>query len=263
MKLAAWNVNSLKVRLPHLLDWLSKEDAPDIICLQETKLEDHKFPVPELEAAGYKSLFAGQKTYNGVAILFRRELGEAGNSRAGNPYFPDDPQRRLLAATIGGMRVISAYFPNGEAVGSGKYAYKLAWMRALCEQLADELRVFPELALCGDFNIAPEDSDIHDPARWAGGILCSEAERQAFADLCALGLKDSFRLFPQPEKSFSWWDYRQGSFQKNQGLRIDHILLSLPLAARATASGIQRELRGYERPSDHAPVWAGMSEARP
>lgn len=261
MKLAAWNVNSLKVRLPHLLEWLLTEDAPDILCLQELKLEAPNFPAAALREAGYASVFAGQKTYNGVAILFREGFGEPKDVLKGNPCFPDDPQQRLIAATIGGIRVISAYFPNGEAVGSEKYAYKLAWMQALCGHLADELRRFPELALCGDFNIAPEDRDVYDPERWADGILCSWAERRAFADLCALGLSDSFRLFPQPAQSFSWWDYRQGSFQKNHGLRIDHILLSKPLAARATSSGIQRELRGFERPSDHAPVWTTCSEA--
>ncbi|MCL2076132.1 MAG: exodeoxyribonuclease III [Betaproteobacteria bacterium] len=254
MKLAAWNVNSLKVRLPHLLAWLSSEDAPDVICLQEIKLEDHNFPVAALEEAGYRSVFAGQKAFNGVAIIFRHELGEPCDVQKGNPCFPD-PQQRLLAATIDGIRVISAYFPNGEAVESEKYLYKLSWMKALHEHLTDELRRYPALALCGDFNIAPEDADIHDPLRWSGGILCSDSERQAFRGLISLGLADSFRLFPQPEKSFSWWDYRQWSFHKNLGLRIDHILLSEQLASSATASGIKRELRGYERPSDHAPVW--------
>ncbi|MCL2021625.1 MAG: exodeoxyribonuclease III [Betaproteobacteria bacterium] len=254
MKLAAWNVNSLKVRLPHLLRWLASEDAPDVVCLQETKLEDHNFPVAALADAGFRSVFAGQKTYNGVAIIFRNELGEARDTLKGNPFFPD-AQQRLLATTIDGIRVISAYFPNGEAVESEKYFYKLAWMKALYEYLDDELCRFPQLALCGDFNIAPEDCDVHDPERWAGGILCSEAERQAFRGLLSLGLADSFRLFPQAEKSFSWWDYRQWSFQKNLGLRIDHILLSDQLVSSAMASGIRRELRGYERPSDHAPVW--------
>jgi len=260
VKLAAWNVNSLKVRLPHLLEWLSAGDAPDILCLQEIKLEDPNFPVGALREAGYASVFSGQKTYNGVAILFKYGLGEPKDVLRGNPCFPD-PQQRLLAATLGGIRVISAYFPNGEAVGSEKYAYKLAWMQALCEHLSEEIRRFPALALCGDFNIAPEDRDVYDPALWADRILCSKPERQAFADLCALGLEDSFRLFPQPEQSFSQWDYRQGAFQKNHGLRIDHILLSRPLAVCATASGIKRELRKRERPSDHAPVWTTCSQA--
>ena len=254
MRLAAWNVNSLKVRLPHLLAWLAEDDAPDIICLQETKLEDHNFPCRELREAGFDSVFFGQKTYNGVAIIFRSDLGEASDVEKGKPCFPD-PQARLIAATIKGVRVVSAYFPNGEAVGSEKYAYKLAWMEALHQHLSDELRRFPDLTLCGDFNIAPEDRDIHDPKRWEGGILCSDAERGAFTSLISLGLTDSFRLFDQPPKSFSWWDYRQFSFQKNMGLRIDHILLSESLSARATNSGIKRELRRLPRPSDHAPVW--------
>ena len=252
MKLAAWNVNSLKVRLPQLLEWLAS-GAPDVVCLQETKLEDANFPRAEIEAAGYQVAFSGQKTYNGVALLAR---GEApADVVCGNPHFPDE-QKRLIAGTVRGVRVVCAYIPNGQAVGSDKYAYKLAWLAALERWLGEELAAHPQLALAGDFNIAPEDRDVHDPAAWAGQILCSEPERAAFQRLQALGLTDSFRLFEQAPKSFSWWDYRMLGFQKNQGLRIDHILLSAPLAARCTAAGIDREMRKRERPSDHAPVTA-------
>ncbi|MBA4093130.1 MAG: exodeoxyribonuclease III [Candidatus Accumulibacter sp.] len=252
MKLAAWNVNSLKVRLPQLLDWLAAS-APDVVCLQETKLEDANFPRAEIEAAGYQVAFSGQKTYNGVALLAR---GEApADVVCGNPHFPDE-QKRLIAGTVRGVRVVCAYIPNGQAVGSDKYAYKLAWLAALERWLGEELAAHPQLALAGDFNIAPEDRDVHDPAAWAGQILCSDPERAAFQRLQALGLQDSFRLFEQAPKSFSWWDYRMLGFQKNQGLRIDHILLSAPLAARCTAAGIDREMRKRERPSDHAPVTA-------
>lgn len=254
MRLAAWNVNSLKVRLPHLLDWLATQ-APDIVCLQETKLEDGNFPSQEIAAAGYQAVFSGQKTYNGVALLTR---SAATDVVCGNPHFPD-PQKRLLAATVDGVRVICAYFPNGQAVGSEKYAYKLEWLQALERWLAEELAAHPGLALAGDFNIAPEDRDVHDPVAWAGQILCSPPEREAFQRLLMLGLSDSFRLFEQPEKSFSWWDYRMLGFQKNRGLRIDHILLSGPLAERCVAAGIDRAMRKRERPSDHAPVTADLA----
>ena len=256
MKIAAWNVNSLKVRLPHLLDWLA-EQQPDALCLQETKLEDHNFPRAEIEAAGYQVAFSGQKTYNGVALLARHPIADV---VCGNPHFPDE-QKRLIAGTVNGVRVISAYIPNGQEVGSDKYTYKLAWLAGLNAWLKEELVAHPDLALCGDYNIAPEDRDVHNPQSWAGKILCSEAERGAFQGLLDLGLKDSFRQFEQPEKTFSWWDYRMLGFQKNQGLRIDHILLSLPLAAQCTAAGVDRAPRKRERPSDHAPVWATL--ARP
>ena len=249
MIIAAWNVNSLKVRLPQLLEWLSTRN-PDVVCLQETKLEDHNFPREEIEAAGYQVAFSGQKTYNGVALLARATPTDI---ICGNPHFPD-PQKRLIAATIGDIRVVCAYFPNGQAVGSEKYEYKLAWLTALETWLTEQLIANPKLVLAGDFNIAPEDRDVHNPAAWAEQILCSEPERNAFKRLLALGLKDSFRIFEQPEKSFSWWDYRMLGFQKNQGLRIDHILLSSPLAERCVAAGIDRDMRKLERPSDHAPV---------
>ena len=254
MKIASWNVNSLKVRLPHLLDWLA-EQQPDTLCLQETKLEDDNFPRAEIEAAGYQTAFSGQKTYNGVALLARELPGDV---ICGNPHFPDE-QKRLIAGTVGDVRIICAYIPNGQAVGSEKYDYKLRWLDALAGWLADELAAHPHLALCGDYNIAPDDRDVHDPNAWAGQILCSEPERSAFQRLLGLGLEDSFRLFTQPEKTFSWWDYRMLGFQKNLGLRIDHVLLSTALARRCTAAGIDRAPRKRERPSDHAPVWASLA----
>ncbi len=255
MRLAAWNVNSLKVRLPQLLEWLAVHQS-DVVCLQETKLEDHNFPQQEIEAAGYRVIFSGQKTYNGVALLARETPSDV---EYGNPYFPD-PQKRLIAATVNGIRVVCAYIPNGQAVGSEKYAYKLAWLAALEAWIGEQLAASPQLVLAGDFNIAPDERDVHNPAAWAGQILCSEPERAAFQRLLSLGLKDSFRLFEQPEKSFSWWDYRMLGFQKNQGLRIDHILLSSPLAERCIAAGIERDMRKRERPSDHAPVTALIAD---
>ena len=255
MKIASWNVNSLKVRLPQLLDWLAAQQ-PDVVCLQESKLDDPLFPKLEIEAAGYQVAFSGQKTYNGVALLTREP---ANDIVFGNPFYPD-PQKRLLAATVRGIRVVCAYVPNGQAVGSDKYAYKLAWLDALSAWIGTQLADNPRLILAGDFNIAPDDRDVHDPAAWAGQVLCSEPERMALQRLLRLGLRDSFRLFEQPERSFSWWDYRMLGFQKNHGLRIDLILLSETLAGRCTAAGISRELRKLERPSDHAPVTAELAD---
>jgi exodeoxyribonuclease-3 len=249
VKLSTWNVNSLKVRLPHLLDWLGHEQ-PDIVCLQETKTEDADFPAQELSRLGYQPLFAGQKAYNGVAILARAPASDA---VAAIPGFADE-QKRVLAATVDGVRVICAYVPNGESVDSEKYRYKLSWLAALREWLIQELNVHPRLALLGDYNIAPEQRDVHDPRLWEGKVLFSEPERAAFRGLLGLGLKDSFRLFEQPDRSFSWWDYRMNAFKRNLGLRIDHILLSGELAGRARASRIDKRLRALERPSDHAPV---------
>ncbi|MDR3298904.1 MAG: exodeoxyribonuclease III [Candidatus Accumulibacter sp.] len=249
MKIASWNVNSLKVRLPQLIEWLAS-CQPDIVCLQETKLEDRNFPQAEIEAAGYVSCFSGQKTYNGVALLSRRPLS---NVVCGNPRFADE-QKRLISATVDATRVICVYVPNGQTVGGDKYEYKLDWLRALTEWLKEEMAVHPNLVAAGDFNIAPEDRDVYDPIAWAGQVPCSDAERAAFRELLALGLKDSFRLFEQPEKTYSWWDYRRLGFQKNNGLRIDHILLSAPLAERCRAASVDREMRKRERPSDHAPV---------
>jgi len=254
MKLAAWNVNSLKVRLPHLLDWLAQA-RPDIVCLQELKLEDPKFPLAELEAAGYQAVFSGQKTYNGVAILSRTGLSDVSMGMAG---FADD-HKRIVAATIDGIRVVCVYCPNGQAVGSDKYAYKLRWFAALKAYLAAELARHPLLAVAGDFNVAPEDRDVHDPKAWEGQVLVSEPERAALRALADLGLKDSFRLFEQAEKSYSWWDYRMMGFRRNAGLRIDHILVTAGLAARCTSSTIDKAPRKLERPSDHAPVVAEFS----
>jgi len=254
MKLAAWNVNSLKVRLPHLLDWLAQA-RPDIGCLQELKLEDPKFPLAELEAAGYQAVFSGQKTYNGVAILSRTGLSDVSMGMAG---FADD-HKRVVAATSDGIRVVCVYCPNGQAVGSDKYAYKLRWFAALKAYLAAELARHPLLAVAGDFNVAPEDRDVHDPKAWEGQVLVSEPERAALRALADLGLKDSFRLFEQAEKSYSWWDYRMMGFRRNAGLRIDHILVTAGLAARCTSSTIDKAPRKLERPSDHAPVVAEFS----
>lgn len=254
MRLATWNVNSLKVRLPQVLDWLAAR-RPDVLCLQETKLEDRAFPFAELEAAGYRAVHHGQKTYNGVAILSR---SEATGAVRGLPAF-DDPQARLVAATVNDVRVVCAYMPNGQAVGSDKYDYKLKWLQALRIWLAGELERHPRLALLGDYNIAPEDRDVHDPVAWRGQILCSDGEREAFSAFTELGLRDAFRLFDQPERIFSWWDYRMMGFRRNHGLRIDHILLSAALSASCTACSIDREPRKLERPSDHAPVVAELS----
>lgn len=251
MKLATWNVNSLKVRLPHLLDWLTAAQ-PDVVCLQETKTEDGGFPFAEIAAAGYRAIHNGQKTYNGVAILSRAQASDIVRELPGF----DDAQKRILAATVAGVRLICAYMPNGQAVGSDKYAYKLQWLDALARWLGEELQRHPQLALLGDFNIAPEDRDVHDPAAWQGQVLCSEPERAAFRRLLGLGLADAFRLFDQPERSFTWWDYRMMAFRRNHGLRIDHILVSPPLAARCRACTIDTAPRKRERPSDHAPVIA-------
>ena len=255
MKLATWNVNSLKVRLPQVVDWLGREQ-PDVLCLQETKLEDGVFPSAELAAAGYRAVHCGQKTYNGVAILAKDEL--TGVVR-GIPGF-EDPQARIIAASVAGVRIVSAYVPNGQALDSDKYPYKLRWLRACADWLAAELAAHPRLAVLGDYNIAPEDRDVHDPKAWQGQILCSEAERQAFRGMLGLGLSDAFRLFAQPEKSFSWWDYRMQGFRRNLGLRIDHILLSAALADACRACRIDRTPRQWERPSDHAPVLAELAQ---
>jgi exodeoxyribonuclease-3 len=254
MKLATWNVNSLKVRLPHVLKWL-EENPVDVLCLQETKLTDDKFPVAEIEAAGYQVAFTGQKTYNGVAILSRHPIADVCKN---NPMFEDDHQR-IIAGTIEGVRVICAYVPNGQSVDSDKYQYKLKWLGAFHAWIADELKRHPLMAVLGDYNIAPDDRDVHDPELWRGQVLCSEPERAEFQRLCSLNLKDSFRLFEQPEKTYSWWDYRQLAFRRNMGLRIDHILLSEPLAARCEACVIDRIPRKWEQPSDHTPVIATLA----
>lgn len=255
MRLSTWNVNSLKVRLPHLLDWLAAKQ-PDVVCIQETKVEDPKFPRDDLENAGYRVAFCGQKTYNGVAIV-SRAVPE--NVVQEIPDFADD-QKRVIAATIGGTRVICAYVPNGQAVDSDKYLYKLRWLDAFEQWLKRELQSNSRLAVLGDYNIAPTDEDVHDPQAWRGQVLCSDPERSAFNRLLALGLSDSFRLFPQAEHSFSWWDYRMNAFRRKMGLRIDHILLSRELAKHCTSCFIDVEPRKLERPSDHAPVIADIAD---
>ena len=257
MKLATWNVNSLNVRLPRLLGWLAAT-SPDVMCLQETKLEDVKFPHDVLREAGYEAHFAGQKTYNGVAIIVRKELA-AGDVVRGMPGY-EDTQQRVIAATVAGIRIICVYVPNGQSVGSDKYVYKLGWYHAAAQYAKAALAQHPQLAMLGDFNVAPEDRDVHDPALWEGQVLVSEPERVAFRELLALGLKDSFRLFDQPPATFSWWDYRMLGFPKNHGLRIDHILMSPPLAARCTSCRVDRNARKGEKPSDHAPVIAEISD---
>jgi exodeoxyribonuclease-3 len=258
LTLATWNVNSLKVRLPQLLTWLATRPV-DVVCLQETKLTDESFPRQELLDAGYRSYFAGQKTYNGVAILLRgATMSEPGAPLTALPGLEDD-QKRLIALAVDGLRVVCAYFPNGQEVGSSKYDYKLKWMAALAQWLGGELAQHERLALLGDFNVAPEARDVHDPALWEGRILCSEPERESFRRLLGLGLRDAFRLFEQPERSFTWWDYRDLSFRRKMGLRIDHILLSPALAGMCQRCDIDVELRRLERPSDHAPVVATLN----
>ena len=251
MRIATWNVNSLRVRLPQLLEWLAVS-APDVVALQETKLTDDAFPADELRAAGYHCVYSGQKTYNGVATLARTELHGALRDIPGY----DDPQRRVLAASVAGVRVINLYVPNGQSVDSDKYHYKLGWLRALRSWLRQELAAHPQLVVLGDFNIAPEDRDVHDPAAWVGSVHVSPEERAALQATLELGLVDVFRQFEQPPQSFSWWDYRAGSFRRNHGLRIDLLLASAPLATRCTACDIDREPRRVERASDHTPVIA-------
>jgi exodeoxyribonuclease-3 len=241
------------VRLPHLLDWLASH-RPDVMCLQETKTEDKNFPLAEIQAAGYRAVYCGQKAYNGVAILARGALAEV---QHGIPDFADDP-KRVIAATIDGVRVLCLYAPNGEAPGTEKYAYKLKWYRALTAWLAPELKKHSRLAVLGDLNIAPEPRDVHNPKRWEGKIHFSEPERAAFREVIGVGLKDAFRLFDQPEKQFTWWDYRLKAFERGWGLRIDHILLSPELAPGCTTCMIDVEPRKRERPSDHVPVIAEL-----
>lgn len=253
MKLAAWNVNSLNVRLPHVIEWL-KINQPDALCLQELKMEDAKFPLDAFGEVGYQAVFSGQKTYNGVAILSRSRPEDVVKDIAGY----DDHQKRVIAATIEGVRVVCVYFPNGQTVSSEKYQYKLQWLNALTGYMRETIAEYGDVALLGDYNIAPEDRDVHDPQAWEGQVLCSVPERDAFHALLGLGLVDSFRLFEQPDKSFSWWDYRMNGFRRNLGLRIDHILLTRNLAARCTASSIDLSPRKLERPSDHAPVIADI-----
>jgi exodeoxyribonuclease-3 len=246
----------LNIRLPRLVRWLGA-NAPDIVCLQETKLEDAKFPVEPLANAGYSACFSGQKSYNGVALLVRHGL-DATDVAHGIDGFADE-QKRVIAATIDDVRVVCVYVPNGQSVGSDKYRYKLDWCRAMAAHVRATIVDHPRLAIAGDFNVAPDDRDVHDPALWEGQIHCSEPERTAFREFLAGGVADSFRLFDQPPQVFSWWDYRQLAFPKNHGLRIDHVLLSPPLAQRCTESRIDRNARKGVKPSDHAPVVVELS----
>ncbi|NOT16766.1 MAG: exodeoxyribonuclease III [Sulfuriferula sp.] len=254
MKLATWNVNSLKVRLPHLLDWLAADQA-DVVCLQETKTEDVNFPAAALIAAGYHVNYVGQKTYNGVAIVSRYALADVA---IGIPNW-DDAQQRVIAATILGVRVICVYVPNGQAIGSEKYTYKLAWLQALHAYVAAQLLIYPRLTVLGDFNIAPADEDVYDVEAWGEDILVSPAERAAFVQLLDLGLVDSYRLFEQAPSSFTWWDYRMAAFRRNRGARIDHVLLSQTLAQHCVSCVVDVAPRKLERPSDHAPVIATLT----
>lgn len=258
MNLATWNVNSLNVRLPQVLDWLAANPV-DALCIQELKLTDDKFPLDAFTEAGYHAAWAGQKTYNGVAIISR----EPGFALVRNNPRYEDPQQRILAVTLpspaGDVRVICAYCPNGQSVDSDKYVYKLAWFDGLRDWLEEEMRTYPRLAILGDYNVAPADADVHNPEKWEGQVLVSEPERAAFRALLDLGLTDSFRLFEQPEKSFSWWDYRQFAFRRNAGLRIDHVLLSDALKPHCVACVIDKAPRANEQPSDHAPVIATLA----
>ena len=251
LKIASWNVNSLNVRLPHVLAWCDVA-APDILALQETKLTDERFPVDELREAGYHSVFSGQKTYNGVAILSKEPAHDTVTDIDGL----DDPQRRILAATIDDLRIINLYVVNGSEVGSEKYAYKLHWLEQVSRFVAEQMKTFKNVIVLGDFNIAPEDRDVYDPEAWHEKILCSTPERQALQTMLDFGLTDTFRLFEQEENAWSWWDYRQAAFRRNMGLRIDLVLASKALAKNCTAAYIDKEPRRQERPSDHAPVVA-------
>jgi len=273
VRIAAWNVNSQKVRLPHVLRWLSDQEKAkkpiDALCLQELKLTDDKYPHKELEAAGYLSLAAGQKTYNGVAIIVRHAALAPISTDLETTFLKPirnipghlDEQQRILAATvcfkgIEPIRLVSAYFPNGQSPDSEKFIYKLSWLEALKIWLDSEIKQYPRLALLGDFNIAPQDVDVHDPKAWEGQNLVSPQERAAFQDLLKLGFQDSFRMFEQAPKAFSWWDYRMMGFRRNAGMRIDHILLSEALKDNCNTSIIDKEPRTWEQPSDHAPVIA-------
>lgn len=258
MKIAAWNINSLRRRQDQLFAWLNAT-APDVVCLQETKCPDDQFPVLALQAAGYYSAYHGEKSYNGVAIISKTKPQDV---RASLCDEVEDPQSRVIAATVSGIRVYSVYAPNGQALGSPAYEYKLKWYARLRDCLRRELGQSNDkldLVVTGDFNVAPEDLDVHDPALWRGAIMCSDGERAAFADLCSIGLVDTLRLHHRDPGMFTWWDYRMLAFPKNRGLRIDAVLASQSLAKRCTAAGIDRDMRKGTEPSDHAPIWAEFS----
>jgi len=259
MKLAAWNINSLRRRQDQLFGWLTAT-TPDVVCLQETKCPDDQFPVLALQAAGYHSAYHGEKSYNGVAILSKAEPKDVRVSLCDEVA---DPQARVISATLEGIRVYSVYAPNGQAVGSPAYDYKLKWYSRLRQCVSHDLAAAGgnlDVVVAGDFNVAPEDVDVHDPALWRGAIMCSDGERAALADLCSIGLVDTLRLHHQEQGMFTWWDYRMLAFPKNRGLRIDGVLASAPLAKRCTAAGIDRDLRKGKEPSDHAPIWAEFAD---
>ncbi len=251
MKIASWNVNSLRVRLPQVLEWL-EDNQVDVLALQETKMVDEDFPVEEIQQAGYEVQYSGQKTYNGVAILSKQE----GSDVVKDIKDLDDPQRRILAATVDDVRVLNLYVVNGKEVGSDKYEYKLDWLKKVTAFIKQDLKKYPRYVVLGDFNIAPEDADVHSPEAWRDKILCSDEERQALTTITDLGFVDTFRLFDQEENTFSWWDYRGGGFRRNQGLRIDLILASSLLEGACSFSVVDKAPRANERPSDHAPVIA-------
>jgi exodeoxyribonuclease-3 len=252
VKLATWNVNSIRARLERVVAWVDQH-RPDVLCLQETKVSDDLFPADELRALGYEIAFHGQRTYNGVAILSRTPLADV---RRGFGDGDDEAQARLIAATVGGVRVLSVYVPNGEAVGSEKYAYKLGWMARLRRHVTSQMGTDVPLVLCGDFNVAPAPMDVYDPKAWEGHVLFSADERAALARVVETGLVDLVRTMHPTDPMFTWWDYRMLAFPKGRGLRIDHLLVTPSLAARATACGVDRESRKGKQPSDHAAVWS-------
>lgn len=256
MRIATWNVNSVRARLPQVLDWLARH-APDVLCIQETKVIDADFPTAEFRAAGYHAAFTGQKAYNGVATLSREPASAVVTELPGF----NAGQKRFLAATVAGLRLINVYVPNGESVDSEKFRYKLAWLDALRDFVVRERVTYADLVVLGDFNVAPEPRDVYDPKAWEGRVLFSEPERAALRALLDTGLVDVFRAFAQPEGSYTWWDYRQAGFRRNHGLRIDHILASASLATRCRACTIDVTPRALERPSDHAPVIAEFGAA--
>lgn len=251
MKIATWNVNSLRVRLPHVLDWLEK-NQPDILSLQETKTIDDSFPADEIREAGFEVIYSGQKTYNGVAIISSCKATDIATDVPGL----DDPQRRILGATIDGVRILNLYVVNGQETGSEKYDWKLHWLEKVTEYIKNQLEIHDKFVVMGDFNIAPKDEDTYDPEVWRDRILCSKPERDALNKILSLGLTDTFRLFDQEENSFSWWDYRAAAFRRNMGLRIDLILSSQTMTITCTASYMDKSPRRLERPSDHTPVIA-------
>ncbi|MDQ3263633.1 MAG: exodeoxyribonuclease III [Myxococcota bacterium] len=257
MKIASWNINSVRARLPRFIEYLEK-GRPDVLCVQELKCQEHEFPTEEVQAAGYLAALHGQKTYNGVAILTRQELGPATEVVKGLSDDEDDAHARLIAGTVGGIRILSVYAPNGQEVGSEAYVYKLRWYQRLRRYLDTRQRKDQPLIVTGDFNVAPSPIDVHDPGLWEGQTLCSQPEREALAELMAFGLTDTYRLKNPETQAFSWWDYRQLSFPKNKGLRIDHVLVSAPLLPRLTEAGIEREFRKGKQPSDHAPVFVQL-----